>query len=252
MDLTGVRIILTGGANGLGSHYTRHLVGRGGQVFVADLDEEAGLALTRSLNEELGSKRSMAMRVDTTSEAETTAMVQVAVEFFEGPVDVLINNVGFYPHTPVDQIDYQLWQRVIKINLDSPFLCSRAVIPTMRAAGGGKIINIATNLVWMGLAEMVHYVSAKAGVVGLTRSLARALGPDGITVNALAPGATAPAPQTLDFEGLSRLEQIVSHQCVQWCERPQDLQGAIAFLASPASDFISGQILTVDGGLTMH
>jgi 3-oxoacyl-[acyl-carrier protein] reductase len=252
MNLTDVRILLTGGANGLGRHYTEHLAGLGARVFVADLDEEAGLALTRSLNEELGAKRCGIVRVDTTSPADTESMVEAAVGFFEGPVDVLINNVGFYPHTPFDDVDYELWQRVIRINLDSPFLCSKAVIPTMRAAGGGKIINVATNLVWMGLPEMVHYISAKAGVVGLTRSLARALGPDGITVNALAPGATAPAPESLNDEGLAKLEQIVSHQCVQWCERPQDLQGAVAFLASSGSDFMSGQVLTVDGGLTMH
>lgn len=252
MNLTDTRIVLTGGANGLGRHYTRHLSGEGARVLIADLDLESGNALAKELNEELGDSRCAAVRVDTTDEGDVEGMVTSATEFFDGPIDVLINNVGFYPHTPFDQVDYALWQRVIKINLDSPFLCSCAVVPVMRAAGGGKIINIATNLVWMGLPEMVHYISAKAGVVGLTRSLARALGPDGISVNALAPGATAPAPERLGDDGLQRLEQIVSHQCLQWCERPQDLLGAIAFLASSDSDFISGQVLTVDGGLTMH
>ncbi len=251
MSLLDTTIIVTGGANGLGSHYTRYLVALGARVLVADLDDESGQALAKSLNEEHRAERVVALRVDTTSEADTLEMAQVALSRL-GSIDVLVNNVGLYPHTPFDEVDLDLWHRVISVNLDSPFLCTKAVVPAMREAGRGKIVNVATNLVWMGLPEMVHYVAAKAGVVGLTRSLARALGPQGITVNALAPGATAPNLDEVDDEGLMRLAQIVSHQCVKWFERPGDLQGPLAFLCSPDSDFISGQVLTVDGGLTMH
>ena len=251
MNLTDRTIIITGGANGLGRHYTLHLVSLGARVVIADLDGESASTLADKINADYGETRCSASQVDTTSEEATLRMVEEALASFGG-IDVLVNNVGLYPHHAFDEISLELWRRVISVNLDSPFLCARAVVPVMREAGHGKIINVATNLVWMGLPEMTHYVAAKAGVVGLTRALARALGPDGISVNALAPGATALDPGALDATGLSRLEAIVSHQCMQWCERPDDLTGVLAFLASSESDFISGQVVTVDGGLTMH
>jgi NAD(P)-dependent dehydrogenase (short-subunit alcohol dehydrogenase family) len=178
-------------------------------------------------------------------------MAQAAAELF-GRIDVLVNNAGVYPHVDFDSITYEDWRRVMTVNLDSAFLCSRAVLPTMKRQERGKIINVATNLVWMGLAGMVHYVASKAGVVGFTRALAREVGPFGITVNALAPGAVIPPAELLDEAALARVESIVSHQSVQWCQRATDVVGALAFLASPDSDFISGQVLTVDGGLTNH
>jgi 3-oxoacyl-[acyl-carrier protein] reductase len=122
----------------------------------------------------------------------------------------------------------------------------------MRHQSSGKIINVATNLVWIGLPAMVYYVAAKSGIVGFTRSLAREIGEHNITVNAIAPGAIAPPVEHLNPASLERLEAIVSYQALKWCQRPVDLIGAILFLASSDSDFISGQILTVDGGLTNH
>ena len=251
MNLTDRTVIVTGGANGLGREYSATLAARGANVVVADLDGAAAGVVADKLNAELGEGRCVACRVDTTSEEDTQRMAAAALDAF-GHIDALVNNVGLYPHTNFDDITLEQWRRVISVNLDSPFLCAKAVVPAMREAGYGKIINVATNLVFMGLPEMTHYVAAKAGVVGFTRSLARALGPDGISVNALAPGATATSPEELNAVGLSRLEAIVGHQCLQWAERPEDLSGVVAFLVSRDSDFISGQVLTVDGGLTMH
>lgn len=251
VNLTDRSIIVTGGANGLGREYTVALAVRGANVLVADLDRDAAEVVADKINAELGDRRCVPTGVDTTSEEDTRRLAAEALEAF-GKIDVLINNVGLYPHTDFDDITLELWRRVISVNLDSPFLCAKAVVPAMRAAGYGKIINVASNLIFMGLPEMTHYVAAKAGVVGFTRALARALGPDGISVNAIAPGATAANPAALDSVGISRLEAIVGHQCLNWAERPEDLSGVIAFLASSDSDFISGQVLTVDGGLTMH
>jgi len=121
----------------------------------------------------------------------------------------------------------------------------------MKAQGEGKIVNVATNLVWIGLANMVHYIAAKAGVVGFTRALAREVGAYGIRVNALAPGAVIP-DVPLNPVSQARVEAIVNYQCLKRPLAADDLVGAILFLASSESDFISGQVLTVDGGLAMH
>lgn len=244
-------IIVTGGANGLGRYYCEHLVQEGARVLIADIDIAQGQALADRLNQGAENRRAMAVRVDVTSEPDTEAMARIAVESF-AKIDVLINNAGTYPHTAFEDITYDAWRKVFAVNLDSVFLCSKAVLPQMKQQTSGKIINIATNLIWIGLPGMVHYVAAKSGLVGFTRSLAREVGEYNITVNAVAPGAIAPPIESLDVASMERLETIVSHQALKWCQRPVDLVGTLIFLASSDSDFISAQILTVDGGLTTH
>jgi NAD(P)-dependent dehydrogenase (short-subunit alcohol dehydrogenase family) len=250
MRLMNKVIVVTGGANGIGRFYAANLCGHGARVVIADLDLSGGEALAATLNRSFGREVAVACKTDVTSEADTKAMAALAVEKF-GTIDVLLNNAGTYPHVEFDDIDYAEWRKVITVNLDSMFLCTKAVLPAMREQGGGKIINVATNLVWVGLEAMVHYVAAKSGVVGFTRALARELGKDRITVNAIAPGAVVPEGNYNDVSQ-ARVTRIVEHQCVKRPQREQDLAGAVVFLCSPESDFISGQIITVDGGLTNH
>lgn len=243
-------IIVTGGANGIGRVYCEQLCAEGARVLIADLDLDSAEELAKSLNGKRGKPRAAALKVDVTSEEDTLAMAEKAVKTFQR-IDVLLNNAGTYPHVDFERITFDAWRRVVNVNLDSVFLCSKAVLPQMKKQGAGKIINVATNLVWVGLPAMVHYISAKAGIIGFTRALSREIGGYGITVNAVAPGAVIP-DAVLNEESQKRVQMIVDHQCVKRTQRPEDLVGAVVFLASPDSDFMSGQIMTVDGGLTNH
>jgi NAD(P)-dependent dehydrogenase (short-subunit alcohol dehydrogenase family) len=221
----------------------------GAHIVIADRDGDAARQLAARLSAE-GGPRAIALTTDVTSEESTKAMAEAA-ERELGTVDVLVNNAGIYPHTDFEEISLDEWQHVMRVNLDSVFLCSRAILPIMKKAGRGKIINIATNLVWVGLAGMSHYIASKAGVVGFTRALAREAGHHGITVNAIAPGAVIPERE-LSEQAAARVNAIVAAQSLKRTLRADDLVGPLIFLASSDSDFMSGQILTIDGGLAMH
>src|SRR5438105_9487747 len=150
--LDGTVVIVTGGASGLGRLYCENLVREGARVVVADLDEESAESFARAVNEEREATHAVAVGADVTSERDAERIAQAAVDAF-GRIDVLINNAGTYPHLPFDQMGYEDWRLVMSVNLDSVFLCSRAVLGQMKAQGAGKIVNVATNLVWIGLAN---------------------------------------------------------------------------------------------------
>ena len=251
MRLENKVIIVTGGANGIGRRYCQRMVAEGARVLIADIDLDAAMELEAELNADKDEPCARALRVDVTSEENTAEMAQVAIDAF-GRIDVLVNNAGTYPHVEFDNITYDAWRKVITINLDSMYLCSKAVLPQMKKQGGGKIINVATDLVWVGLPGMVHYISAKSGVIGFTRSLAREMGEHNITVNAMAPGAVIPQIDNLSKIARIRIDSIVGHQALKRPLQAEDLVGPMVFLCSADSNFISGQILSVDGGLTNH
>lgn len=242
-------VVVTGGANGIGRIYCENLAAEGAHLVIADSDAEAAQCLAEQLSAK-GSARAIAVITDVTVEESTQAMAVAAAQEF-GRVDVLVNNAGVYPHTAIEDITLDEWHRVMRVNLDGVFLCTRAVLPIMKRLGGGKIINVATNLVWIGLAGMSHYIASKAAVVGFTRALAREVGMHGITVNGIAPGAVIPERE-LSEQAQARVAAIVSAQALKRNLRGDDLVGPLIFLASSDSDFMSGQILTVDGGLAMH
>lgn len=239
------RIIVTGGANGLGSEYVRALHDEGALVAIADRDVTAGPQLAEELGE-----RVRFVEIDVTKADSILSGFAVVAETFGG-IDGLINNAGIYPHKAFIDIGFDDWQSVMRTNLDSVFLCTKAAVPYLEAAGGGKVVNIITNLVWVLAPDMAHYIASKAGVLGFTRGAARELAERGITINALAPGANLPAHE-LDERGIARMREVISYQSIK---RPQfacDLTGAIVFLCSTDSDFMTGQVICIDGGVVTH
>ncbi len=241
--------IVTGGGKGIGKHYCRGLAAQGAAIVVAEIDPAA--AETTAAELRAAGHRALEVPTDVSDEASVKAMVARTIETF-GRVDILVNNAAIFAsvgftHAPHDQISVAEWDRMFAVNVRGVWLCCREVIPHMRAQGYGKIINIASGTAWKGTPYMLHYVTSKAAVAGLTRALAREVGTQGICVNTIAPGYTESeslAP-TITPE---RRARALQERIIQRPEYPEDLVGAVVFLASPASDFITGQTLHVDGG----
>ena len=249
--LSGRTIIVTGGGHGIGKAYCRRLVEEGADVVIAELDEPAA----QELASELGDGKALAVGTDVADEASVTAMVQQAVDAF-GRVDGLVNNAAIFATVPMsrvglEKLSVEEWDRMMAVNLRGMFLCCKAVLPVMRGQKSGKIINISSGTALSGSPSRIHYVTSKAGVLGFTRSLAREVGADGITVNAIAPGSTL-SEEDPDEEILEQRQQRVSSRALARVQMPADVVGAVAFFLSGDSDFVTGQTLVVDGGATMH
>jgi NAD(P)-dependent dehydrogenase (short-subunit alcohol dehydrogenase family) len=241
--LAGKRIIVTGAAQGLGREFALHLASLGARVLAADV---ADLGVTCARARERGVDVVPAV-VDVRSGEQNRVLAQTAVEAFGG-VDALVNNaaiVGGLTRTRFEEIPEEEWDRVLEVNLKGTWLCTRAVVPLLRAAGGGSIVNLASEVVHSGSRGLAHYVASKAGIVGLTRVLARELGPAQIRVNALAPGFI---PTEASVGMLGGGEYDVSRTPLGRLGQPDDLLGALAFLISDESAFVTGQTLLVNGG----
>jgi NAD(P)-dependent dehydrogenase (short-subunit alcohol dehydrogenase family) len=174
------------------------------------------------------------------------------VEAAYGRIDILVNNAGIFSTLemrPFDQIPLAEWEQVLRVNVTGPFLCSRAVVPAMRRAQWGRIINMASGAVSLGRPNYLHYIASKGALDAMSRSMARELGRDGITVNAILPGATFTEIERKTVSPEQK-ERIIAMQCIPRAEGPEDLVGTVLFLASDASGFLTGQAITVDGGAT--
>ncbi len=244
--------IVTGGAAGIGRAYCLGLAREGARVVIADINEAGAIATAQEI--EVTGGQALGLKVDVSDAQSTLAMAKKTGNTF-GRIDVLVNNAAFYlrpalTRAPFQDLPLDEWDRVMAVNLKGPFLCSRAVLPCMQNQKSGKIINISSDTVYFGPVTMAHYVTSKAGVIGLTRVMARELGPYHINVNCIAPGSTF----SEDPDNLERLEfrkQLVANQILKRVELPEDLVGTVIFLASPDSDFITGQTIVVNGGTTM-
>ena len=238
--------VITGGAAGIGFAYARRFLAEGARVVLADVADAVAAA------DKLGApEHVLGLRADVSDAASVAAMVEAAVHRF-GRIDVLVNNAALFAALtpqPFDEIPEAEWDRVMAVNVKGVWHCARVVAPIMRAQGGGRIVNVASAIVAKGTAMLLHYVTSKGAVVAMTRALARELGPSGITVNAVAPGLvlsdTVQAnPAITAFQATA----VMQARSLRRDAFPDDVEGAVVFLASDDSAFMSGQTLIVDGG----
>jgi NAD(P)-dependent dehydrogenase (short-subunit alcohol dehydrogenase family) len=251
MELRGKTVVLTGATGGIGIAYLKAFVAAGAKVVATDLPgrTEVGAALAEKVGAD-GPGRAVFVPGDVTSDDDWTAVVTEARDQFDG-VNALVNNAAVYQglaaKRPLGELTTDDWDLVLRVNVRGTWQGIRAVTPAMHAGGGGHIVNISSTVARMGPPGFAHYVASKAAVDGLTRAAARELGAYGITVNAVAPGLVDDeASRALNTD--SYLAAAAQGRALGRDMAPDDLVGAVLFLASDASAFITGQTLIVDGG----
>ncbi|HEX2227069.1 MAG TPA: SDR family oxidoreductase [Candidatus Binatia bacterium] len=245
--------VITGAAHGIGKAYARRFAEEGAHVVIADLDGQVGEATAKALID--SGLSAWARTTDVTQFSSVEGLMRECVKKF-ARIDILLNNAAIYVTQKlwkgtVEDLAIEEWDRVIEVNLKGVFLCSKAVIPIMKRQKSGKIINIASGTFFSGSGNMPHYTTAKGGVVALTRVMARQLGEWGINVNCMTPGSTM-SEEDVTGEVLARREGSIAKRAFKRVERPADIVGTALFLASADSDFITGQLLVVEGGGIMH
>jgi NAD(P)-dependent dehydrogenase (short-subunit alcohol dehydrogenase family) len=247
MRLSGKVAIVTGAAKGLGQAFCLGLAREGARVMAVDIDD---LEKTVKMIRSMGGEAEM-IQADVAVEGDTKAMAQETINKF-GRLDILLNNAAIYgglKRKPFFEIDLKEWDLVMNVNVKGAFLATRAVFPFMKDRGYGKIVNLASEVFFTGSSGFPHYVASKGGIIGLTRALAVELGPYNICINCIAPGFT----DTEASRGIADVSKYdVSKTPLKRLGKPEDLVGAALFLASPESDFITGQTLLIDGGRAMH
>ena len=242
--------IITGGAQGIGAAYARGFAAEGAKVVITDV------APADDLLAEIASAggTAIALETDVTDEAACANMAAEAVATF-GRIDVLVNNAALWVHVghkSIMEISKAEWDKVLDVNINGMFLCTQAVVPQMREQAYGKIINISSGRALKGNVNLLHYDTSKGAVIAFTRSIARELGDDGILANTIAPGGimTDNVVAQDDLRGLIAIGTAT--RAIKREQVPEDVVGACIFLASADSDFVTGQVIAVDGGSAMN
>jgi 3-oxoacyl-[acyl-carrier protein] reductase len=250
-SVAGKVVIVTGGGTGIGKVYSQRLAESGAKVILADIAAEESDAVAGLIRDAGGD--ALSVPTDVTDEDAVQAMADKAADAYGG-IDGLINNASLMSVLPRgDWFDIKAdrWDSVMAVNLKGIFLCCRAVYPYMQKRGGGSIINISSSRIWEGNPNRLDYTTSKAGVVGLTRALAREVGDDKISVNAVTPGFTRSETQVASSSS-NYMGGRDEGKCFKRPQFPDDLVGAVMFLLTDAAGFITGQTLNVDGGMYMH
>ncbi len=251
MRFTGKTVIVTGAAGGLGSAMAAGFAREGGDVAIIDLPGTGGSEVAQRINDSGPAGSAFFVPCDL-ADLDRTAQVVRGLAGAHGGIDVLVNNAAIFPRKEVANYTIQEWQSVQRVNVDAAFVCVQAVLPEMRATESGRIVNVSSITFFGNTPFLTPYVASKGALVGLTRALARECGPDGITVNAVAPGAFPTAAEAIhpDPEGYSA--SVLEKQAVKRRGVPEDIANAVLFLCAPETSFITGQLLVVDGGWVMH
>ena len=245
--LAGKVVVVTGSGRGMGRAMAERFVAVGARVAVADMDKDTAMETAAALG-----AAARAVHLDVTDRASVAAGME-EIEALLGPIDVLVNNAGWDKVRLFVETDEELWDRIIAVNLKGVLHCSRAVVPGMIERRSGRVVNISSDAGRVGSSGESVYSATKAGIIGFTKTLAREVARYGITVNAVSPGPTeTPLLAEIAGEGNDGYIEALKRQIpLRRLGRPEDMAGAVAFLASDDASFITGQTLSVSGGLTM-